>query len=188
MIIENKLDQFYKSTLESATSKKIALLEEFEQSLEKNLQSHKEATLRKADLSYKIEEKRLIKRKNSGLSNASLQVKRILSEKSGEIVNKVFEKVISKLKEYMKTPEYTHLLINQIIKAKEYAGDTNITIYINPTDEALKTELEAATGVSLTISKIDFLGGIRAVIPSRNILIDNSFVNKLKDAKEAFQL
>ena len=40
--------------------------------------------------------------------------------------------------------------------------------------------LEAAAGVSLTVSAIDFGGGIRAVIRARNILIDESFVTQLE--------
>ena len=188
MILEKKLDQFYKSTLESATSQKIALLEEFEESLEKNFQDYKEATLRKVELTYKVEEKRQIKRKNRGLSNASLQTKRALSAKSKEITNKIFEDVKSKLKEYMKTPAYTALLISQIMKAKEYAGDSDIIIYINSKDKSLKSELETATNTKLTISDTDFFGGSKAFLSSRNILIDYSFIARLKEAKEAFQL
>ena len=53
-------------------------------------------------------------------------------------------------------------------------------IYINPSDADKKEALEAAAGVSLTVSAIDFGGGIRAVIRARNILIDESFVTKLE--------
>lgn len=188
MILEKKIDQFYKYTLESATNQKIALLEEFEQSLEKNLQDHKKGALRKAELSYKVEEASLMNKKNKALANASIQTKRVLNEKSDEITNTIFVDVQRKLVEYMKTPAYTSLLISQIKKAKEYAANESITIHINSTDAPLKKELEAATNSTLTISETDFLGGSRAIIPSRNILIDHSFTTRIKDAKEAFQL
>lgn len=188
MTLDEKLDQFYKATIDSATSQKVASLEEYEKSLLKILEDHKEEALRKAELSYQVEHKRLISEKNRDLSNESIKAKRILSEKSEEITDKLFEEVQQRLVDYMKTPAYTSLLISQIIKAKDFANDCDVTIYINPTDAALKNELEAATGTTLTVSETDFFGGSRAVIRSRNILIDHSFVTKLKEAKEAFQL
>ncbi len=187
MIIENKLEQFYKATLESATNQKIAILDEFEESLQKKIELDKEATIRKAELFCQGEEKRILRRKNRGISNANLQTKRILNETSKKITNNVFEEVRNRLKEYMKTPDYVLLLEHQINKAKNYAGDSDIIIYIDPTDKHLKAELEEATGVNLTISQTDFFGGSRAIIRSRNVLIDNSFASKLKEAKEAYE-
>ncbi len=40
----------------------------------------------------------------------------------------------------------------------------------------------------MTVSEYSFMGGTRAVLPGRNILIDNSFESKLAGAKESFQL
>ena len=47
-------------------------------------------------------------------------------------------------------------------------------------------DLEGATRVHLTISAEDFRGGVRAVIRSRNILIDNSFSTQLKEQYDKF--
>ena len=69
-----------------------------------------------------------------------------------------------------------------------FAKDDKLTIYINKTDAHLKEDLEAATHVELMISNIDFFGGIRSVIPDRNILIDNSFMSKLREEKMNFKL
>ena len=61
-----------------------------------------------------------------------------------------------------------------------------MTIYINPTDSSKKDVLEKRTGAVLTISKEDFLGGIRAVIHDRHILIDNSFFFLLEKEYDKF--
>ena len=55
-----------------------------------------------------------------------------------------------------------------------------MVVYINPSDADKKQGLEQETGVELTVSSIDFGGGVRAVIRSRNILVDESFVTKLE--------
>ena len=49
-----------------------------------------------------------------------------------------------------------------------------------------RSDLEDATRVHLTISAEDFRGGVRAVIRSRNILIDNSFSTQLKEQYDKF--
>ena len=61
-------------------------------------------------------------------------------------------------------------------------------IYINPSDEKKRSDLEDATRVRLTISAEDFIGGVRAVIRSRNILIDNSFKTQLRNQYDKFML
>ena len=50
-----------------------------------------------------------------------------------------------------------------------------MTIYINPSDADKKTYLEERTGMTLTISKVDFIGGVRAVVPEKNVLVDYAF-------------
>ena len=109
-------------------------------------------------------------------------------EKPAEVSDRIFIDVKLKLDHYMKTPEYDELLAAQIRKAKEFAQGDAITVYINPTDKDKIVTLEEKTGVSLTVSDRDFIGGIRAVIPSRSILIDNSFLTKLDEAKSTFTL
>lgn len=49
-----------------------------------------------------------------------------------------------------------------------------------------RSDLEDTTRVHLTISTEDFRGGVRAVIRSRNILIDNSFSTQLKEQYDKF--
>lgn len=86
----------------------------------------------------------------------------------------------------MKTEAYDDFLIKCIRKAVAFAGNDELTIYINPTDEKRRSDLEGATRVHLTISAEDFRGGVRAVIRSRNILIDNSFSTQLKEQYDKF--
>ncbi|MBP3384577.1 MAG: hypothetical protein J6M22_03825, partial [Firmicutes bacterium] len=81
--------------------------------------------------------------------------------------------------EYMKTPEYEAYLVECIQGVIKIAGSDEKTIFINPSDVHLKASLEAATGESLTVNESDFFGGIRTVIPARNILVDDSFETKL---------
>ena len=102
------------------------------------------------------------------------------------IIDKIFEEVMGLVNDYMKTEAYGDFLIKCIQQAVHFAGRDPVTLYINPSDESKRSDLEDATGVHLTISAEDFIGGVRAVIRSRNILIDNSFKTQLRNEYDKF--
>ena len=82
-------------------------------------------------------------------------------------------------------------LAQQIKEARAFADkfstEEEITIYLDPADSGKQLQLQSITGVTLFISKYSFGGGTRAVLPNRNILIDNSFESKLEEARENFR-
>ena len=140
------------------------------------------------EANYRMATDSIIRERNRRLSAETLDIRRKVLEKTAEISDQIFEDVRMKLDEFMKTSSYDDLLYTQIINAKDFAKDDSITVYINPTDAEKKALLEEKTGVSLTVSDRDFVGGIRAVIPSHSILIDHSFLTKLEEEKSNFTL
>ena len=86
----------------------------------------------------------------------------------------------------MKTEAYDDFLLRCIHNAITFANGEEMTIYLNPSDEEKRSSLEDASGIHLTISAEDFIGGIRAVIRSRNILIDHSFKTALRNEYDKF--
>ena len=103
-----------------------------------------------------------------------------------ELTEKIFAEVKGKLERYMGTGDYERHLIAQVRAAKEFAGDDEIQIYIDPADIDKKNSIAAAANTTVMVSKYGFGGGIRAVIRSRGILIDQSFETKVKEAAEGF--
>lgn len=186
MTLDEKLEQFYNSAMESATSQNIEIIEEYQKSLQQIYNEHKEEELRKADATYRAESEKLLREKNKEVASELITLKRKLSDRSYELKSKLFEDVSAKLQEFMKTSEYKELLARQIKAASDFAGKDKITIYINPTDASLKDSLEADTGATLTISDRDFIGGTRAVIQEKSILIDNSFLTRMEESKNKF--
>lgn len=188
MTLDEKLDQFYTAAIDSATNQNIEIINDFKKSLQKIYDEHRENAVLKSEKSFQLESENLIREKNRTLSGENITIRRKISEKSAELINKLFEDVAVKLYDFMKTPEYTQLLTSQIVKAKEFANGEEMIIYINSSDESLKETLEAKTGAKLTISNRDFIGGTRAVMQEKNILIDNSFITRFKEAKNEFVL
>ena len=115
-----------------------------------------------------------------------MDLKREVSKTQKELKKELFEEVREVVQEYMKTEEYPRLLMAYIEKAAKFADGASMTIYINPTDEDKKEYLEEHTGMSLTVSKEDFIGGVRAVIHEKNILIDHAFKGAIEGEYRKF--
>lgn len=188
MTLDEKLDHFYSSVIDSATKQNIEIVEEYKNTLQKNFDERKEIALRKAEANYRMASDNIIRERNRKLSAEAMEIRRKVLEKTAEISDRVFADVKLKLENFMKTSDYDELLVAQIKKAKEFAQGDAITVYVNPSDSAKISALEEKTGISLTVSDRDFIGGSRAVIPSRSILIDNSFLTKLDEEKSSFTL
>lgn len=188
MTLDEKLENFYNAAMEDAAKQRVEIIDEYKKSLKVIYDEHKKEALRKAELTFDIEAKNFNCEKNKALSTQTLDIRRKINEKSNELTDILFNDVIQKLEEFMKTPEYINLLEKQINDAINFSKKEPITIYINPSDKDKKAELEIRTDALLTISTTDFFGGTRAVISSKNILIDNSFLTKIKEEKGNFTL
>lgn len=186
MTTEEKLKHFLDVTVENANAKSVQTLEEYEKGLETVFETHKEDALRKQALQIKLSEENLRKEKNSELSKRQLEIRKELGKKQEELKELLFSEVEDKLEKYMSGPAYEEYLIKHIKAAKDFADKEEIQIYIDPADAQKVTALEAATGTQISVSEYSFHGGMRAVIRSKNILIDQSFETKLREAKNNF--
>lgn len=183
---EEKLQHFLKASIEDAQNRSQKMISDYKEALAKIADEHKAETLKKAELQIKVEEEKLQRNRNKEISKQVLHIKRKITKKQAELKDKLFVEVAHMLEEYMSTEDYTKLLVKEIKEAVDIAGESDVTIYIDPADSESLNKLEMMTGASLTISEYSFMGGTRAVIRDRNILIDNSFAKKLEEAKENF--
>lgn len=72
---------------------------------------------------------------NQALAKSQLEIKRRQSKVQQELKDKIFEEADALIDEFMKTEAYDDFLIKCIRKAVAFAGNDELTIYINPTDE-----------------------------------------------------
>ena len=75
----------------------------------------------------------------------------------------------------------------KLAHAKSFAKNDDIIIYLDPADASKKHDLEEETKCTLTMSEYSFGGGMRAVIPARSILIDNSMDSRIAEVRNEFQ-
>ena len=188
MTLEEKITHLQSSSMEQARAEGNAIIDSHRERLEKELADHKKESMHQCKLRIMEEKTKAKLALNQARAKFQLEQRRRRGKVQQELKDKIFDEAKQLVAEYMKTEAYDEFLVKCIRQAEKYAGDELVTIYINGSDEAKREELEELTGVSLTVSEEDFIGGVRAVISSRNILIDHSFRTQIRDEYEKFLL
>ena len=172
--------------MEQARAEGNAIIDSHQEALDKVFEDHKAEALRQSETRIKAETTNAKLALNQALAKSQLEIKRKQGKIQQELKDKIFEEAQDLIHAFMKTEAYDDFLIRCIHSTVRFAGTDPVTVYINLSDEKKKTELEDATQVHLTVSAEDYIGGVRSVIRSRNILIDNSFQTQLKDQYDKF--
>lgn len=186
MTTEEKLQHFYQVSMDSAREEAAKALAEYKTALEEEIEKHKKEKQEASENQFKIETNNAAREINKALSAEHLHIKRKLSKKQQQLKEVLFKEVEEMLESFTKTPAYADWLETKIKEALLLAGTDEVQIYLNASDTALTQELEKRTGITPRISAESFLGGIRAVIPDKNILIDNTFLTSFEHEKESF--
>jgi len=184
---EEKLQHFLDTCMEDARTRSGRMLDDYQNALEKTFEEHRIDARRRAEMQIRQETERIEREINKKLSIEQIDLKRALGHKQEELKDKLFVELKDMLANFLETREYQNLLECQIKKAVDFAGDDKIIIYLDPVDEDKVQRLALHHGnVEIRTSEYSFSGGCRAVIPSRHILIDDSFQTKLEEAREKF--
>ncbi len=188
MELTEKLNSFYTASIEAASKRSSDEIEEFQASMDQQLEEFKKRKQAEAELRCQVEEEKQRREINRRVSEALIRQKRNLSQVQQARKEVLFGRVREKLSAFRKTEGYDKYLRSKIRMAQDFAGEDELIIYLNPTDAAKKENLERECGCALTISHEDFGGGIRAVVHARNVLIDESFQTKLKKEWENYTI
>lgn len=172
--------------MEEARAQGNSIIEQHEDALNSIFEQHRQEAVRQSDTRIKAETTHAKQQLNMAMSKAQLELKKELSQTQMELKKQLFEEVQDLVQEYMKTDEYRKLLVTYIQNAAKFADGQSMTIYINPSDIDKKDWLKEHTGMTLTISKEDFIGGVRCVIHERNILIDHAFKGAIDNEYHKF--
>ena len=174
MTTEEKLKHFQEICMTDAREKSAKILDDYAKTLDKAYEEHTEDARKRAKMQEEAETEKLGRERNKKLSIGQLDLRREVSRRD-------------KLANFMETREYLDLLEKQIGAAKKVAGDEAMIVYMDPSDEDKARRLAMHHNVTVKISEYSFNGGIRAVIPSKHILIDSSFKTKLEEARHEFK-
>ena len=187
MTIDEKLSHFYDVTIEDAQAKAAGILEEHRKALAQMTEKHKADSQENAQVQIKAETANARREINKALSAEQLTIKRDWTKKQNELKEKLFAEVKTQLENFRNTSDYPAYLENKIKEALDFAEQDKINIYLSPEDSALLPDLVERTKAFITVSAEDFLGGIKATIPHKNILIDHSFAGNFQAVYKEFK-
>ena len=187
MTIEEKLQHFYDSSIEEAYQEASQMIEEHKKNLDAMLSEHKRSRRQSAETEVKAEAENARREVNKALSAQQLMIKRNWTKKQNELKDKLFAEVQNLLEDFVKTPEYDSYLCRKIKDAQDFAGEDELHIYLTPSDSSRLESISQKTGAELRLADEEFIGGIRAIIPGKNILIDNSFREAFLACKKEFK-
>ena len=175
MEINEKLEVFFGAAIGAANSQSESMLDEqkniYQSAMEEHEQSCRDA-LKSSRRIFLEKQKKEVNRRNAEQTMAWKKDYQALKEQKTE---ELFEMVKEKLLSYRRTDAYEAFLLAQIGKAKEF---------ISPSDQERQAVLEEKSGCRVEIAEDEFSGGMRAVIPAKNVLIDESFAERMKHAGE----
>ena len=187
MTIDEKLQHFYEVSVEEAKEDAAKAIQEHRESLSQMLEDHKAARRQSAEAEVKAEAEHVRREINKALAAEQITLKRGWSRKQEELKETLFVEVKQKAQAFMETPEYMDYLCKQIQEVKSFAGEDEIQISLSSGDSSKLEALSQKTGAELTVSSDDFIGGFRAAIPQKNIMIDNSFLEGLESMRKEFK-
>lgn len=186
MNIEDKIARLQSSAMTEARAQGNTIIWQHKKALMAIYEQHETEAKRQAEIRIKAEQTNIRHQLNMSASKAQLDMKQEYGKTQKRLKKQLFREVEEILIDYMKTEDYKRLLVQYIENAAKFAGGAAMTIYINPTDADKKEYLEEHTGVTVTVSKEDFVGGIRTVVHERNILIDHAFKGAIEREYQKF--
>ena len=189
MTTEEKLKRFRELCIEDEKNRTKRVLEEYREGLEANFEEHKKHALRRQEEEFSIEKEKADREIRSSISERQQLLKVKAGKKAEELKEEIFSEVERMLQEFRSTPEYKELIKRELEDIEAKARGESYEVYFDCSDsEEIKSfaksllPVEAKAGESQKI----FLGGTMAIIGSRNILIDNSFLTRLLKEKNEF--
>lgn len=187
MTIDEKLEHFYQTSVEAAKEKAARDVEAHKTALAEMLKEHKESRNSSAEQEIKAETENARREINKALSAEMITLKRRYSQKQNQLADRLFADVKSRIEQFTATPEYLDYLAEKIQAARDFAGEDELHIYLSANDSGKLETMTRRTNFPLELSRDSFMGGIRATIPGKNILIDNSLLENFNAEREEFK-
>ncbi len=186
MTLEEKLERFRESALKNAEEESEKILAEYTQTIDLEFDEHKKHKDEVTRDEIKAEMSSILRDLNRELLSKELAFKKEISKKEKAIKNELFDRVKNVLLANKESKEYVDYLCKKIEEANKFAEGDDIVLYIDPSDQKYLAEIVERTKSTPLLSGIEFLGGIRAVIHSKNILIDDSYKTLIDETKSEF--
>lgn len=188
MTTEEKLQQFEKTCLSEAKERSDRVLADYRQGLETTFEGHKKDARRRAENRVLRETERIDREVKKETAEHEIQARRTISHVQEELKDMLFTELKNRLADFMATKDYIDWLEACTKSALEFAGPETIRIYFDPSDTDKIPRISMNNSADIVVSRYSFGGGMRAVIPDKNILIDHSFDTIVEELRNNYHI
>ncbi len=186
MKISEKMDIFYQATIDAANEQAEKMLQEYKGSYEESLEEYEKKRQNAMEAGIRLAKERLRKTVNREASEEILKAKMTYHAKQEEKREELFALVQEKLNDYRKSDAYPAYLKEKVQKAVAFADGKAVIVSLDKDDEKYLDMLKNEFHCEWKISDTSLGGGIKAVIPEKNVLVDESLDAKFATEKEHF--
>ncbi len=185
---EDKLKHFSTVTIENVQKECDEMVTEYKKKMDDYFTERKEESVKQAKLNTSIAEDGIKRKASQEYTSMQMHLKRKINHKQVELKDKLFKEVRELLSAYVKTSKYKQFLIDKIGSMKKFAGSDELIVIIDPADSDILDSIHEYANMKIKVSDKSFAGGVIGQIPSRNILIDNSFETRFEEIKEKYTI
>lgn len=186
MKLEEKMAYFKDQVTQQSQSEIDQQINQYRQTLEDDYQKFQEQTDETFAHRLVNEKEALRKENNKAISQIQINQQRELFLTEENMKLTLFQTFTKQIESYQKSEAYIEQLKKMLKNIQAYAGREKYDLYIDENDSHLRSQLESYASHPIIISDRPFMGGIRAVLRERQILVDYSFLTFLDRLKENF--
>ncbi len=189
MTTEEKLKRFRELCIDDEKKRTSRIIEEYRAGLEASFEEHKKHALKRQTEEFAAEKEKLDRQIRSEIAQRQQQLKVKAGKRSEELKESLFSEVKDKLASFRSGPDYKVLIERELKAIEKTADGAAFKVFVDPGEsEQIKAYAKSLLPENGELSEGDggFLGGVMAIIESKNILIDNSFLTKLLKEKNEF--
>ncbi|MDK6371771.1 hypothetical protein QP101_06725 [Aerococcus urinae] len=186
MKLEEKMAYFKDQVTQQSQAEIDQQINQYRQTLEDDYQKFQEQTDETFAHRLVNEKEALRKENNKAISQIQINQQRELFLNEENMKLTLFQTFTKQIESYQKSEAYIKQLKKMLKNIQAYAGREKYDLYIDENDSHLRSQLESYASHPIIISDRPFMGGIRAVLRERQILVDYSFLTFLDRLKENF--
>lgn len=186
--VEENLQKLSQTVLEQATNKRKLLDDELEKKKQESIEQKEIEFLGKA---YKKIQSSIAKTNsdtNEKVAKTQIECKGQLIFRREEIISEVFNNVSKKISEFVSANQYYNWLLDIVKETVAEAGEGNIVVLINKSDEKWIPQLQKdiiVSGINI-VQDEDIIGGTKALNTDKGMVVDNSIKFFLNQQRNGF--
>ena len=184
MYSKDNIGNLEKFVISQAEEKRNAVLKELELQKEIEIEKYKNQLEAYLERNFKEQAEKVSHNAVKNVAEKKFEHKKEYFCEREKLIQKVFDNVIKKLQDYVKTEDYAKNMTIKIRKAMENA-DHNYTVVISSADEKL-IESAKAEGFDTQIIDRNFIGGCRVIDNTTKTLVDMTFAAAMEEESATF--